>query len=389
MSTLKLTKRTVESVSPSDKDIVLRDPEIKGFLCKITPKGRRVYMLYYRTKEGQERRPVIGVHGDLTCEQAREIAQDWKALIAQGGDPSSDKKAGRQSPNISQLCHRYMIEYASGRKKDSSLRNDDQMIRRFILPQLGSRKVAAITTDDISRLHNSLRDTPYQANRVLALLSKMFRLSEVWGARSQGTNPTDHVEKFPEEKRERYLSPKELVNLGNFLSEAEEDGSELPQVIAAIKLLLFTGCRLNEILTLRWEDVLWDQGLLRLADTKTGAQFRPIGKSALAYLDTLPWKDELEHVIPGRDKTKPLVNLGKAWRRIRDRAGLDGVRIHDLRHTHASAAAGSGLSLPIIGRLLGHTQAATTQRYAHIANDPVTDAADAVSNHLTNILSGA
>jgi len=389
MSSTRLTKRTVEAVSLSNKDIILRDSEIKGFLCKVTPKGRRVYMLNYRTKDGQERRPSIGVHGEITCDQARGIAQDWKALIAKGGDPSADKRSSRQSPTIAELCDRYMHEYAAGRKKASSLRNDDQMIRRFILPAIGARKVSSITTDDINRIHNQLRPTPYQANRVLALLSKMFSLAEAWNVIAQGSNPTKYVEKFPEEKRERYLNTEELERLGAMLNEAEADGSEQPEVIAAIKLLLMTGCRLGEVLNLRWDEVMWEQGLLRLPETKTGSQFRPVGKAVLSYLESLPWKDELEHVIPGRDKTKPLVNLSKPWGRIRDRAGLSDVRIHDLRHTHASAAAGSGLSLPIIGRLLGHTQASTTQRYAHLANDPVSEAADNVSNRISSILDGS
>jgi integrase len=382
MSTLKLTKRSVEAIDPGPKDIVLRDNEIKGFLCKITPTGRRSYMLYYRTKEGQERKPLIGVHGDITCNQARSIALEWKAVVANGGDPSSDKQGNRQAPAVFQLCHRYMQDYAEGRKKASSLRNDDQMIVRFILPAIGARKATSITTDDITRLHNSLRSTPYQANRLLALLSKMFSLAEAWGVRPQGTNPTQYVEKFPEEKRQRYLSDDELERLGAVLTAAESDGSELPQVIAAIRLLLLTGCRLNEILTLKWSDIDWDRGLLHLEDTKSGYQVRPVGSAALTYLESLPWKNGLEHVIPGRDESKPLVNLGKPWRRIRDNAELSDVRIHDLRHTHASAAAGLGNSLPIIGRLLGHTQAATTQRYAHLADDPARFAADQVAEQI-------
>jgi integrase len=383
MSTLKLTKRSVEALEPGPKDIVLRDNEIKGFLCKITPTGRRSYMLYYRTKEGQERKPLIGVHGDITCNQARSIALEWKAVIANGGDPSSDKQGNGQAPEVIQLCQRYMRDYAEGRKKASSLRNDDQMIMRFILPAIGARKATSITTDDITRLHNSLRATPYQANRLLALLSKMFSLAEAWGIRPQGTNPTQYVEKFPEEKRQRYLSEDELERLGAVLEAVEADQSELPQVVAAIRLLLMTGCRLNEILTLKWSGIDWNRGLLNLEDTKSGYQVRPVGSAALTYLDTLSWKDDLEFVIPGRDKSKPLVNLGKPWRRIRDKAELTDVRIHDLRHTHASAAAGLGNSLPIIGRLLGHTQAATTQRYAHLADDPVRTAADQVAERIS------
>ena len=386
MPAVKLTKSNVEAVEPGDRDIILRDTEIKGFLCKITPRGKRVYMLYYRTREGQERRPMIGIHGEVTSAQARTIAQNWKAFVAQGGDPSADKQARREAPTMVDLCRRYRADYAQGHKKASSFRNDMQMIGRFIAPALGSRKVAAVTADDIGRLHNSLRETPYQANRVLALLSKMFSLAEVWEIRPNGSNPTQHIQKFPEDKRERYLTEDELGRLGEALSEAEQNGVEKPQAIAAIRLLLFTGCRLNEILRLRWEDIDWERGLLFLRDAKTGAQYRPVGMAAMHYLGSLPWRDDVEWVIPGRDPSKPWKNLGKFWRRIRERVGLEDIRIHDLRHTHASMAAGMGLSLPMIGRLLGHTQAATTHRYAHLAADPVREAADRVAGSLATQL---
>ena len=385
----KLTKRLVERTEPGAKDIILRDSEIRGFQCKITPKGRRVYLLYYRTREGQERRPVIGVHGDITCEQARQIAQQWKAEVAKGGDPSRDRHVGRQTPTVKELCARYLEEHAKGRKKASSVKNDKDLVARFVVPHLGSRKVTAVTPTDVQRLHNSLRDTPYQANRALALLSKMFNLAEAWGLRVDGSNPTRHVPKFKEEKRERYLSDTELARLGEVLDEVDRSGSERPESTAAIRLLLLTGCRLNEILTLRFQDIDRERGLLRFADTKTGRQVRPIGRAALDYIKSLPWRDENPFVVPGRQRNKPLVNLSKPWRRIREKAGLAEVRIHDLRHTHASAAAGLGLSLPMIGALLGHTQAGTTQRYAHLANNPLTAAADAVSGRIIDRLEGA
>jgi integrase len=386
MAAIRLTKRLVESHRSDARDIILRDSEIKGFLCKITPRGHRVYMLYYRTKDGQERRPKIGVHGEITCDQARKIAQQWKAEVAAGSDPSAHKSASRQAPTVSQLCDRYLEEHAKGRKKPSSLRNDAQMIVRFIKPDLGARKVASATVEDIARLHQRLRNTPYQANRLLALLAKMFNLAEAWGLRSNGSNPTRHVGKFREQKRQRYLTNEELERLGEVLEEAERNETEPPQIIAAIRLLLLTGCRLNEILALRWDQIDWDRGQLRFEDTKTGAQFRTVGAAVIEHLAQLPWRQSSPYVIPGRITGSHLVNLSKAWRRIRERAELDDVRIHDLRHTHASAAAGLGLSLPMIGKLLGHSQPATTARYAHLADDPVSLAATSVAEHIGNLM---
>ena len=382
LANVKLTKRTVEAQRPGPKDIAIWDTEIKGFHCKVTPKGKRVYMLYYRTGEGQERRPSIGTHGEITCDQARRIAQGWKAEIAQGRDPSTQKKDRREAPTVKELCSRYLDEYATGRKKQRSFDEDRRLIDSFVLPALGAKKVASITAGDIGQLHRSLVDTPYQANRLRALISKMFNLAEQWDYRAPRTNPAYLIKKFPEERRERFLTDEELARLGKVLNEAERTRTEQPQAIAAIRLLLLTGCRLNEILSLRWDDVDLSSGLLRLPDTKTGAQTRPIDAQIVAYLRSLPWREESKFVVPGRSGEKPWVNLSKPWRRIRRAAGLEGVRIHDLRHTHASIAVQNGISLPIIAKLLGHRQTATTERYAHLSNDPVRRASETVTNHL-------
>ena len=359
-------------------DVVLHDTEIPGFHCKVTPKGRRVYMLYYRTRDGQERRPKIGIHGEVTCDQARTIARDWKAEVAKGGDPSATKKSARTAPTVADLCERYVTEHAEPHKKPSSVRDDRRMIEKHILPELGARKVKAVTTEDVGRVHHRLQKTPYLANHVRALLSKMFNLAEGWGLRTAGTNPTRHVQKYKEAQRERFLNDDEIERLWYAL----ESGEEAPQAVTAIKLLLLTGCRMGEILTLRWDDIDWDRGVLRLRDTKTGASKRYVGEPVLDLLRGLPWRNESPWVIPGANLERHWVNLAKSWGRIRERAGLTGARLHDLRHTHASTAAGLGLSLPMIGKLLGHTQAATTQRYAHLAEDPVRRAADLVSGRL-------
>jgi integrase len=389
MSKRKLTKSTVEQQQPGTKDIRIWDSQVGGFHCKITPTGKRVYHLYYRTTEGKERRPRIGVHGDITCDRARAIALQWKADVAQGGDPSLTKKDARLAPTVSMLCDRYLSEHAEDHKKPSSLRDDRQYIKRFVRPILGSKKVRAITTDDINRLHRQLRETPYQANHVRSLLSKMFNLSEAWGLRPQGTNPTKYVKKYTEEKRERYLDGDQIERLGETLAEAQREGTETPQVIAAFKLLLLTGCRKGEVLNLRWEEIDWERGVLKLSDTKTGRQERSVGEPVLELLNSLHWKSESGWVIPGPDSSKPWVNLAKPWGRIRVAAALGDFRIHDLRHTHASAAVGLGISLPIVGALLGHTQPATTQRYAHLANGPAREAADRVSGNLADQLNGA
>ena len=373
---IKLTKRNVESISPAEKDVVLRDTELPGFGCKITPKGRRSYFLYYRTKDSRERRPLIGVHGAITCEQAREIARQWLNEVAAGGDPSGARREQRSAETISEFADRYMKDYAPIKKKPSSIETDRINLRRHILPALGRTKVAAITRADVIRLNQSMKATPGAANRTLALLSHILNVAEKWGLRPDGSNPCRHVDKYPERKHERFLSEAELARLAEALTEAEQAQTEMPSVFAAIRLLLFTGARLSEILTLRWEHVDIEGQCLRLPDSKTGAKVIYLPPAALEVLAGLRWRDDNPYVIAGGKPGRHLVNLQKPWRRIRAMSGLDDVRIHDLRHSFASMAVAGGLSLPVIGALLGHTQPATTARYAHLAADPLKQAAN-------------
>jgi integrase len=243
-----------------------------------------------------------------------------------------------------------------------------------------------VTRADIATLHHSLRKKPTAANRVLALLSKMFNLAERWGLRADGTNPCRHVERFPERPRDRFLSDDELARLGGVLREAEEGGLASAEAVAAIRLLLLTGCRVSEILGLRWEDVDVERRCFRFADSKTGAKRIPLNSAAISVLDGLARRSVW--VIPGRDLSEPLVNLAKPWDRIRELAKLDDVRLHDLRHTHGSSAAGAGLSLHLVGALLGHRQPATTARYAHLADDPVRATSEAIAERVATALNG-
>ena len=389
MPNVKLTKREVEKRLPGERDIILWDTSLKGFACKITPKGNRVYSVYYRTRDGRQRRPAIGAHGAVTCEQAREIARQWLADAAAGGDPSADRQSQKRAPTISDLADRYVTEHAKTHKKESSAANDRRLISQRILPTLGKRKVTEISRADVLKLHHSLRRTPYEANRTLALISKMMNLAEAWGLRPEGTNPSRHVKRYPEKKRERFLSSAELARLGEALSEAERTQATSASVIAAIRLLLMTGCRLSEILTLRWDFVDMEGQCLHLPETKTGAKVVHLSAPALEILSQIKRHDDNPYVIVGQIHGAHLVNAQKPWRYIRAHAGLDDVRLHDLRHTFASVAAGLGEGLPIIGKLLGHTQPSTTHRYAHLASDPVKRSTERVGAALAGMLGGS
>lgn len=379
----KLTKRVVEGIAPGDHDLIIWDTQLRGFGCKVTPKGRRSYLLYYRTADGQQRKPALGTHGALTCEQAREIARAMLADVARGGDPKAAARARHSAPIVAELADRFLVEHAATKKRASSTRMDRANLRPHVLPALGHLKVQDVSRANVAQLHHGMRSTPGAANRVLSLLSKMFNLAERWGLRPDHTNPCRHVERYAERKMERFLSGEELARLGAALVEAELNGTEMPGAVAAVRLLALTGARAGEILSLRWEHVDLAGGCLRLPTSKTGRKVIHLNGPALAVLAELaqrgtgnPW------VIGGAKPSRPLVNIRKPWHRMRKAAGLPDVRLHDLRHSFASVAIAGGLSLPIIGALLGHTQPTTTARYAHLAADPLRAAAELIGARL-------
>ena len=371
MPTIKLTKRTVEAQALGKKDIILWDTDLKGFGCKVTPKGRRSYFLYYRNDNGSQRRPAIGTHGKVTAEQARKIAQEWLHDVAKGNDPSRERHKKRKAPTVPDVCKRFLEEYSSQRNKSETYRNYRSLIERFIVSSWGHRKIEEITRKDVAELHNKHRQTPYQANRLLSVISKIMNLAEVWEYRPDGSNPALHVKKFEEHKRERFLSPDELGRLSTVLNEIEATGSEMQSCIDAIRLLIATGCRLSEILELKCEYVDLDRQRLNLPDSKTGAKVVHLNGLAVEILKGIERQPDNPFVIVGKKVGSHLINLQKPWRRIRKLAGLENVRIHDLRHPYASFAAGLGHDLHMIGKLLGHTQVQTTHRYAHLADDPI------------------
>jgi len=222
----------------------------------------------------------------------------------------------------------------------------------------------------------------YEANRCLEVISKTFSLAEMWGLRPDGSNPRKHIKKYAEEKRERFLSPSELKRVGEVLREMDDETVELPSAIAAVRMLILTGCRLGEIMTLQWEHLDLVGRALRLPDSKTGTKVAHVGQPAIDVLTRIKKVDKNPWVIVGTLPGARLTDLQPFWQRVRARAGLKDVRIHDLRHTLASTAVASGQGLPMIGKLLGHTQVQTTARYAHLGSDSVKLAADAVSSKL-------
>ncbi|GLK50876.1 integrase [Maricaulis virginensis] len=354
-----------------------------GFGVRVSPKGRKTYTVQYR-KGGRTRRVSLGVHGAITPDEARGLAQQTLAQVAQGKDPAGERERDRRAPNVNALCDRFLKEHAASRCKATTQRDYGTACAKYVRPHLGAMKVQDVTRTDIARLHHKLREKPYQANRVLAVISKMFNLAEVWGLRPDGSNPARHVQKFAEKKRERFLSPDELKTLWVTLDRMVETGDVTIHVAGAFKLLLLTGCRLSEIQTLQWSYVRGNT--IWLPDAKTGPRRVMLSKSASEVLADLPCVDENPFVVVGTVEGQHAINLQKPWRRIRKEAGLDDVRIHDLRHTYASLAAMAGHSLHMIGNLLGHTQAQTTARYAHLADAVTRNAADDVDGLISGFV---
>lgn len=380
----RLTKRIVDQIVPGDQETIHWDDELRGFGVRVWPSGRKVYLAMTRVR-GRLRKITIGPHGPMTADQARVRAHEIISEAKAGRDPAKEIDQTRKAPTMKGLGERFLTEYVAVRCKPSTQGEYRRSVELFVNPKLGTRKVSDIERRDIAELHHELSHIPYQANRTLGVLSKMFNLAEVWGLRPDGSNPCLHVKKYTEHKRERFLSPDEVAALGKALRDVEADGSETQSAINAIRLLMLTGCRLSEIMTLKWAYVNLGAHELRLPDSKTGAKAVHFGKAVANLLNDIEQTEDNPWVITGKKDGAPLTDLQHPWRRIRARAGLDDVRIHDLRHSFASGALALGEGLPMIGKLLGHTQVQTTARYAHLANDPVKAAAQKVSDTIAKI----
>jgi integrase len=410
---IKITKRTVDAAQPAASRYELWDSELKGFGLRIEPSGIKSFIVRYRAGAGGRTAPKrfvgIGRYGALTPDQARRKAKEILGAAANGEDPAGTKAKERVAASVADLAGAFLAEHVRKKRKPKTVEDYEHVIRSYLLPEMGRRKAQEIARADLSRLHGRLSDRPAIANRLIAVASSMFSWGSEHGFTPENFNPASRIEKYRETRRERFLSSDEIERIGEALREAETIG--LPwepeagttkakhapkaenrrtkissEAAAAIRLLLLTGARLREILHLRWEYVDFERGLLLLPDSKTGRKTIILNAPALSILEGL--ERVSPYVIPGEDREKPRADLKRPWAAVSERAGLKGVRLHDLRHTHASFGAGSGMGLPIIGKLLGHTQAATTARYAHLDADPLRRASDKIGGAIAAALNG-
>ena len=381
----KISKRSIEALRCGSYAYIVFDDDMPGFGVRVMRSGVKSYVVQYRAN-GRTRRVAFSRVGVMTPDEARQKARELLADVGKGNDPAQAIQNRRRSENLATLCERFLNDHVAHRCKPKTAYDYRRTIESTIVPRVGTLKVPEITRPDIARLHHALRETPYQANRALAVLSKIFNLAEAWGLRPDGSNPCRHIKKYKENRRERFLSPEELKRLGDVLDAAWKDRTESPHVLAAFALLILTGCRLGEIQTLKWEHMKGDT--LALPDSKTGAKRIYLGKAAQDILARIPRIEGNPYVIAGEVEGQYWTDLQRPWRRIRMAAGLDDVRIHDLRHSFASSAVAMGEHLPMIGKLLGHRLVQTTARYAHLADDPVKASAERVSSALAKSMSG-
>jgi integrase len=412
MAGQRITKRVVDSLKIKPSEYAVWDATMPGFGVRVRPTGAMSYIVVYRAGSGRGapyRRYTIGTIGKITPEKARLRAKGILGAVAHGRDPAGEKTSERGTPTVAELVDRFMAEHIEPKRKPSTTTFYEDILNRIVKPELGTSKADKVTRSAIAKVHGKLRATPFQANRMLAVVGSMYAFAARTGAVPEGINPARKIDKFAEHRRERFLTGAELERLGAAIREAETKGipwevdeakskaKHLPQAknrftkigpfaAAAIRLLLFTGCRLREILHLQWENVDLERGLLFLPDSKSGRKTVILNAPALAVLAGLNRLGS--YVVPGDGPKKLRADLKRPWEAVSKRAGLEGVRLHDLRHTYASFGAGSGLGLPIIGKLLGHTQPSTTQRYAHLDNDPLRRAAENIGGQIAAALEG-
>jgi len=439
MPTIKLTRRTLAAIQPAEKPVIFWDTDVAGLGLTVRPSGARSWVARYRAggggRNGTLRQVVLGDPESMTPEQARAEAKGLLARVRLGADPAAERAEARQAENFAEVAERWFDEHVTPKRKAGTAAFYRNCLDIHILPSLGTKRASAITRQDVARLHGAVaagkgkgpmrpgskrtaaekvRGGRVIANRVLATVAAVYAWALDLGLLPAGTvNPAKGLETFREEGRERYLAADEMARLGEVLRLAETEGLPWevdpdkpearrkhapkpenrrvkidPHATAAIRLLMLTGARLREILNLEWRQVDFERGLLRLPDSKTGKKVVVLGGAALAVLDGLPriGRFVIASTSAGLEGERPRSDLNRPWRAVRAAAGLPELRIHDLRHSAAAVGAGAGLSLHQIGGLLGHSQARTTAKYAHLAADPQRRAADLIGSEIAAAL---
>jgi integrase len=427
MARQRLTKTVVDALQPKPTEYIRWCSRLPGFGCRVRPSGTKTFVAQYRLggRNSPVRKVTLGAYGKITVEEAREAASKILAKAELGEDVAAERARQRSEITVSQLCDRYLAD-GCDLKKRSTVLTDRGRIVRHIKPLLGDKKIGEVTRADIERFMRDVangktatdvrtgkhgralvRGGKGTATRTVRLLGGIFSYAVARGYLQ--TNPRFGVRVYPDKKGERFLSHAELERLGDALREAEtiglpwsfKDGKKAkhrpkrqencrevmsPFVTAAIRLMVLTGCRAGEILGLRWAEVDFANGWLNLSDSKTGAKKVLLGAPALELLAALPRVGP--YVIAGALTDRPRSDIKRPWDRITERAGLSGLRLHDLRHSYASIGAAAGMGLGMVGKLLGHASPSTTHRYSHFADDPLRRASEKIASTIASAMNG-
>ncbi len=388
MAKIKLTKSAVDAAQPQAQAVELRDTLVPGFLCKITPAGRKVFMLQYRTNAGERRKPALGQYGELTVEQARSLAQEWLAQVRRGGDPAADKAEARTAPTVKELCVKFMEDYSKQRNKPSTQKGYQSVIDRNIIPMIGRLKVRDVKRPDIAGMMKKMAHKPADANRTFGVMRRMFNLAEVWGYRSDGTNPCRHVPMYPNGKATHLISDEDMVRIFRYLDKLDAEGLENYVIPLAIRLQFEFAGRRSEIVGLQWDWVDLENRRVVWPDSKTGGMSKPLSEEAHRLLSTAPRQEDCPHVLPSPSHPGQHLTAGEyynGWSRVLKAAGATHVGTHGIRHRSATDIANSGIPVKVGMALTAHKTVAMFMRYVHTEDDPVRQAAELVANRRKTI----
>ena len=372
--------RRIRAARPREKRYSIRDDVIKGLCLRVYPSGTRNFVLDRMTR-GRRHYASIGRAESMSVPQARREA---RALIAAFTD-TVKKSGGPRTPGrpMSEFADEFLERYAR-HWKPSTLTGSAYAVRKYILPTFGHMSVDTITAEQVKDWFASMTERPGVANRSMPIMSTMMRMAELWGYRAHNSNPCRNTKRYPVQGRERFLTAEEMARLSAVLTR---DEFWCPHIVAIIRLLMLTGCRVGEIISLEWD---WIKNRrIHLPDSKSGPRTVWLSSAARAVIDAIPrYSPECPWLFPSRPPTRSIDNFEYQWHRIRNEASLPGLRLHDLRHTWASVAAMNGVDMVTIAKLLGHALVETTERYTHLSDQSVSDAADRVSNRIRAALAG-
>ncbi len=370
---MKLTKTRIDAFryegDGKSRD-VRWDDTVTGFGLRIYPSGRKAFVLSYRT-QGRKRLLTLGEYGTLTLDKARDLAIRQKGQVIDGKDPLAERKSIAGAKTVAELCHTYLDRYAVHKK---SVSEDKRRIAQHVVPLWGNRKVEHLKRAEIAEAHHNVgQDHPYEANRRLALIRRMLNLARHWGFVDEGwPNPASGIPMHPEQSRDRWVTPEELPRLAQSIDEEPN-----VYIRSTLWLYLLTGMRRNELLRAKWDDIDWNRNELRLGETKAGrTHYVPLSPPALAILESIPRQEFNPYILCGARKGRHLVNINSPWRRVRERAGVMDVRLHDLRRTVGSWLAQAGNDLHLIGKVLNHSNLSTSAVYARFSQDIIHKALD-------------